>query len=703
MASSGRGSSLRFIGKANRFGTLLWALPCLAVMFCASVAAPYLFPDQSVVALVVFSNVYMLTTVGIILLFLRTRGSAARESGADDYPGEKVLRRLQESEERYRLLVENFLCPVVIFQGSRIKFVNQVFCSLTGYTPEEVMAGDFDVFSVVHEDDRHISMNNVAALLNGETIKKPPELRFVKKSGEIITGLTFSSLIHLDGKPAIETMVIDITRAKEMERELNTTRKRLQYFLDNAPVMIFNLDRQGNFSYANKETLKVTGYSIDEWKDQSFIPIVHPEDLPLAVEKFEESRQGVKRHSYNLRIRDAEGEEKLLRINSRTLREDSEFAGALIIAQDITERHRLEKQHERDKEFIDQMIESANAMIGVTDERGRFIVFNRRFEEVTGFTKEEALGKTAFELYLSEESHELVLEKVRQGSPIHQIEIPIVSKRGDPLVVTWSGARMKLPSGKDGIVVVGQDVTEQKRMQEELVQSKKLAGIGELVSGVAHELNNPLTVVLGYSQMLSSDREISGKHAEIAQRISDAAARSKRIVENLLAFSRKQKLEKHEININELIESTLTLREHNFAVNNVQIVRHYDDSVPTTYGDGHQLQQVLLNLINNAFDAMHETNRGGMLEVRTYRNNGKVVLEVIDDGPGVPESAREKIFDPFFTTKEVGKGTGLGMSLSYGIMKEHGGTIYLDKAHNGGSKFVIELPISESPATSDSN
>jgi len=559
------------------------------------------------------------------------------------------------------------------------------------------MSEDFDVFSIAHKDDRPVAMANVAKLLNGERVQEPSELRFVRKSGEIRTCLVFSSLIHFDGEPAIETAAVDITAMKEMEGELAKTKEKLQYLLDNAPVMIFNLDGEGNISYANKETLRVTGYSLDEWDGKSFAPIVHPDDLPIAVQKFEEARSGSKRADYKVRIRDAGGDIKVLRINSTSIIEDGGFAGAMVIARDITENERLQEQLAMDKKFIDQLIENANAMIGVVNEEGKFIVFNKRFEEVTGFTKNEAIGEKPFELYVPEESRQIVIKKLREVESVHDIEIPIVSKDGRPLVATWSGAKVKLPSGKDGIVVVGQDVTEQKRMREELAQSKKLASVGKLVSGVAHELNNPLTVVMGYSQIMSTEQELGAKHREMAQKVFDAAARSKRIVENLLAFARKKKLEKHEININELIEGMLSLREHNLNINNISIVRDYNESLPTTHGDGHQLQQVFLNLINNAYDAMHVASGGGTLEVKTYKSNGNAILEFVDDGPGVPESLQEKIFDPFFTTKEVGKGTGLGMSVSYGIMKEHGGRIYLDKAYRNGAKFVIELPLIKSP------
>ena len=683
------------VNRANRSNTRFGAVVCLSATLIAVFAVMFFLRDRSAVPLLVGTSTLFFLGISVFL--------SSDEENKVLRGGGKVHNQRNESEERYRILVDNVLSPIVIFAGSRIRLANDLFYSLTEYSPEEVLHEGFDIFSLIHEEDRSAAMSDVELLLDGQKVRKPLEMRFLKKSGEIGTALTFSSPITFVGKPAIETTVMDITSMKEMEGELNRTRKRLQHILDNAPVMIFNLDDKGNFSYANKETLRVSGYALDEWEGKSFIPIVHPDDLPLAIQKFEEGRRGSKRRDYNLRMRNAEDEERLLHVRAQTFFEDGEFAGSIIIGQDITEQEELKEQLERDKNFIDQLIESANAMIGVVDEQGKFVVFNSRFEEVTGYTKEEALGQSPLSLYIPEESRKLVLEKVRDGSPVHHIEIPIVSKGGEPLIVTWSGARVRLPTGKDGIVIVGQDVTAHRRMQEELAQSKKIASLGELVSGVAHELNNPLTVVMGYSQILSAEQDLSDNHGDMAQKVFDAATRSKKIVENLLAFARKTKPEKRLVNVNELMENTLLLREHNFTVNNIKIVRNYAKDIPSTHGDENQLQQVFLNLINNAFDAMHGANRGGILEVRTYASGGNIIVEVIDDGPGVPEALREKIFDPFFTTKEVGQGTGLGMSLSYGIIKEHGGKVSLDSAYCHGAKFVVEIPLAKSPAILTSN
>ncbi|MBI5119319.1 PAS domain S-box protein [Candidatus Poribacteria bacterium] len=799
-----------------------WSLGLIAPRSAGSgyfVRNPFL-----IIALASSRVLALLITIGVFIM-LNTRRIAAKREAERLRQEQMLMAQLEESEERYKTLVDNLLSSVLIFQDSRIRFANRRFYEVSGYTQEDILGEDFNVFSLIHEEDRAVSLDKVAGLMQGRPIEEPREIRFIKKSGEIMVGLTLSSLVHFEGRPAVETVVVDITHMKKMEQELSSTRKRLEYLLDNAPVMIFSLDDMGRFSYANQETLRATGYRYDDWIGKSFAPIVHPDDLAIAVAKFEEGRRGLSRRDYKVRIRNADGEARVLHILAGTIWNDEQFAGSLIIARDITEqqrleqavkeardrlaniienagdaiitldskgcivswnksaelmfgfaepdtfrmplqstlasdasrlaelldrvakgetirnvefeckrregtrfdalftcspirditgnvvgiscfakditeRRRLEGRLQADKQFIDQLIENANALIGAANERGKTVIFNRRFEELTGFRKEELFGKDPL-LLVPEESREIVRKQIgelRADRPLLNIEIPIVTKGGRVLTVMWNAASVNLPSGNAAVVVVGQDVTEQKRMQEELVQSKKLASIGELVSGVAHELNNPLTVVMGYSQLLTTEQKLSEKHHEMARKILDAAARSKRIVENLLAFARKKKLEKRETNINEILENTLSLREHTFTVNNIKVVRNYDEKLPPIYADGGQLQQVFLNLINNAFDAMHDSHQGGALEVRTCLLGRELMVEIIDDGPGVPEAIQEKIFDPFFTTKEVGKGTGLGMSLSYGIVKEHGGRIYLDKTHTDGAKFVVALPLTSAPS-----
>jgi two-component system NtrC family sensor kinase len=229
------------------------------------------------------------------------------------------------------------------------------------------------------------------------------------------------------------------------------------------------------------------------------------------------------------------------------------------------------------------------------------------------------------------------------------------------------------------------------------MQAEKLSALGELISGIAHELNNPLTGVMGYSQLLLGSAAAPEAKKEI-EKIHREAVRCQKIVQNLLTFARRRAPERKTIDLNALVDATLELRAYQLKVDGIEVVRELDENLPPTLGDFHQLQQVFLNIINNAHHALLEAGRPGRLVIRTSRGEGVVRVAVADNGPGISEEHLKKIFDPFFTTKEIGKGTGLGLSLSYGIVKEHEGRIEVASRPGAGATFTVELPIREEPA-----
>lgn len=238
------------------------------------------------------------------------------------------------------------------------------------------------------------------------------------------------------------------------------------------------------------------------------------------------------------------------------------------------------------------------------------------------------------------------------------------------------------------------NIKDLQETKHKLIQSDKLALLGEMLSGVAHEMNNPLAAIMGYGELVLKDESLSEQSRNMLTRLIHCAERSKKIVQGLLSFSRRTVLEKREVNINEIIDRALDRRVSDFAINNIEIVKDYGTEAATITVDPHQMEQVFLNIINNAFDSIAGPDVGGKLQVRTRAKQGSTMqIEFIDNGPGVMENHKKKLFEPFFTTKEVGKGTGLGLSISYGIIEEHGGNLYLDESYNEGARFVITLPI----------
>jgi PAS domain S-box-containing protein len=230
-----------------------------------------------------------------------------------------------------------------------------------------------------------------------------------------------------------------------------------------------------------------------------------------------------------------------------------------------------------------------------------------------------------------------------------------------------------------------------RRTQEQLVHSEKLAAVGQLISGVAHELNNPLTAILGYSQLLSSSGEIGRQGLQYAEKLYKQAQRTHRIVQNLLSFARQHKPERVPVRVNAVLEDTLALRDYDLRMSHIRVHLDLANELPSVPADPHQLQQVFLNLINNAVDAVLEVGTEGDLWVSSGVQGGKLFVELRDSGPGVKDPSR--VFDPFYTTKPVGKGTGLGLSICYGIITEHGGNIEVKNAPGGGAIFRVELPL----------
>src|SRR5713101_7128911 len=228
-----------------------------------------------------------------------------------------------------------------------------------------------------------------------------------------------------------------------------------------------------------------------------------------------------------------------------------------------------------------------------------------------------------------------------------------------------------------------------RHTQEQLLQSEKMSAIGQLIAGVAHELNNPLTAILGYAQLLESEG-LGERAADFVGKLFKQAQRTHRVVQNLLSFARQRKPQKEQVDICKVLDETLAMREYDLKVNDIKVERDIESTIPAVTADPHQLEQVFLNIINNGVDAMLESGRVGTLKVRVYVQEGTVITEFQDSGPGIKEPNR--IFDPFYTTKSVGKGTGLGLSICYGIIKEHGGDISARNRKEGGAIVEVRLP-----------
>ena len=332
------------------------------------------------------------------------------------------------------------------------------------------------------------------------------------------------------------------------------------------------------------------------------------------------------------------------------------------------------------------------------------------WSHITGYSRKELLAMSFFDLVHPKDRATSLgrHHRRRQGENVPGLyEITIVRKDGTEVPVELTAA-VTTYKGKPANVGYIRDITKRKRaeerekqLQEELSLSSRLASVGELAAGVAHEVNNPLTGIIGFSQRLlrKSTDEAAIRDLE---RIHNEAQRAAKVVRNLLTFARRRKPKKEYLDVNEILARALELRAYELKTSNIELTVEFIPDLPKITADFHQMQDVFLNIILNAEQAMVEANQGGKLNIKTQKVKGYIKISFTDDGPGISAEQLEEIFDPFFTTREEKGGTGLGLSVCHGIVIEHGGRIYAKSKPGKGATFTVELPLTtEYPPNDD--
>jgi PAS domain S-box-containing protein len=382
---------------------------------------------------------------------------------------------------------------------------------------------------------------------------------------------------------------------------------------------------------------------------------------------------------------------------------DGKHIGIVSVIDDISSKKTLELALKESEERYRTFIETAKSAIIAVDEEANIILYNPAAQELFEYETDEVRDKEFFMLF--PERHEDVLKsKHTLGNGNREsfaresvFEIEGLSKSGREFPIEVSLSRCRL-DGRSVVTAIIFDITKRKHMQEQLYQSAKLAAVGELISGVTHEINNPLAVVIGYSEMILNEQNLDGESRKAVESINREAQRAKKVIQNLLSFARKHNPEKELIQINDVLEATLGLVNYELSNNSINITEDLDPGLPQIVADPHQLQQVFMNLIMNAQHAMEEAaDKKELIIISKIKEGRKDFVQMIfeDNGPGIPGDKLPKIFDPFYTSKPKGKGTGLGLSVSFGIIKEHGGDIYAENTRKNGARFIIDLPIAE--------
>ncbi len=368
------------------------------------------------------------------------------------------------------------------------------------------------------------------------------------------------------------------------------------------------------------------------------------------------------------------------------------IAGYLAVALDNAQLYSSLEQKAleiaRLKDFSENIVESLNVGVLAVDLGGMVESWNTRMEQLFGVKRQDAVGHQLRALLPEELASEIAAR--RDDEQITGIYKQRLQHHGKLLTLNVSIAPLVSKSGERiGRLLLFDDVTQRERMEEQMTQTEKLTSLGLLAAGVAHEVNTPLAVISNYIQMLAKQMPGDDPRHAIIDKIVKQTFRASEIVNNLLNFSRTGAAELADIDVNRVVEETLSLVAHPLKTSQIQIVKQLGDGLPAVRGSANKLQQVFLNLFLNARDAMPA---GGMLEVRTAARNGSVEVEVADTGAGIPREHIHRIFDPFFTTKSNGRGTGLGLSVSYGIIKEHAGKIDVRSTPGKGTSFHVEFP-----------
>jgi len=358
------------------------------------------------------------------------------------------------------------------------------------------------------------------------------------------------------------------------------------------------------------------------------------------------------------------------------------------------ENARLFEIVRRSRERFRQLIDTANAIIFALDVSGRFSHFNDTAEELTGYTRQELVGQP-FERLVEEPRQaeaKRLWGRIWSAQKSVTFELSIRTREQGERLIRWTTAvDLDHHDRKVGVVFVGQDITRQKELESALSQAKKLAALGTMISGVAHELNNPLTAIIGFSEFLANDESLPEGTRHELEIIHQQGQRCREVVDNLLHFSRKDIGAQVGIDVNQVIRTCLQLREYQFHLEGIKVETDLDERLPSIVGDPTQLRTAALNVINNGFDALSGKEGGGTLWIRTRAlPDEKILIEVEDTGGGVRNP--ERVFEPFYTTKGVGEGTGLGLSATYGIVVDHGGRIQVCNTGQGAC-FTIVLPV----------
>ena len=540
---------------------------------------------------------------------------------------------------------------------------------------------------------------NIAALLATGASPLPRACPFCRATKDSVdeyvhpvlerTFLVSTSRVHAASSEGLQTIHVlkDITDRREAER-------RYRELFDNIQEGLFFCSPDGRFIEVNDALVRMLGRSsrgelLHCDPRQEVFPSPEQHEALFA----EMERQGALRNREAV-LKRKDGSVVHVLINAFAVPgaqgQVSQYRGLML---DISGLKAYQSELQRERDFSGKILNNTQSLILVADTAGLVSYANRRWQ-VMGYEQAGILGRPLESLIAASSIDALrdAYAAVLSGSQVDNLELQIL--RGDHRIGQFSVnlSPMRDDHGQvSSIVVVMSDVTDASSLQSKLMHAEKMAAVGQLVSGVAHEVNNPLTAILGFADLLMENAEVPESARKDLRVILQEAQRTKQIVQNLLSFARQMPPQRKPVQLNPILKRTLQLRSYDLQSRGVSVTENLRDHLPFIIGDSHQLQQVFLNILNNAYDAVREKTNGPRIEISTACKDDYVEVTFRDNGSGI--SQPERIFDPFFTTKHVGEGTGLGLSICYGIVKEHGGEILCwNNSDCEGATFTVRFP-----------
>ena len=619
---------------------------------------------------------------------------------------------LKLSEQNFRNSLENSLMGIYISDAEwHVLYVNRAFLNMFGYENiEEVRK------SLPHE---HLTPAEYQKFLRrqekssrGEPVPDNLEMDVLHKDGTTRHLQVFRNDVLWDGQPQRQLIYNDLTERVRTEEALKQSEENFRNSIESSILGIRITDANRKTLYANQAFLNIFGYrSIDEVSLLPLLSHATPEEKALYLIREEKRSRGeIIPDKPEVDIRRNDGSVRHLQV----FRDDVYWNGkkvTQIVYHDVTKRAQAEEALQRSEENFRNTLDTSLMGIFIGDS-GNVLYVNRAFLEMFGYDNlDEVRAKRPVEFYAPESYVSYLQRRERQqrGEPNpDNFEIDVVHKDGAVRhlqvfrkEVLWNG-KLQSQLLYNDITALKQAEEERRKLEDRAQVASRLAVVGEMAAGVAHEINNPLTGVLGFSQMMLEKESVPEEIKAELRLIVDGSQRVADIVKRLLTFARQTKPVKTMTNINELLDNNLKLREYVLKTANINVVTRFDPELPWSVADPGQLQQVFLNLIVNAEQAMKGAHDRGTLTVTTEKKGNNIIISFQDDGPGITPENRKRLFEPFFTTKAPGEGTGLGLSLSRSIILEHNGKMYVESEFGHGATFIIELPIVESlPAETD--